>query len=198
MLAALRSRSLSLYSSPSSSILQQWKLGFPALERAFSSSANGGLLDLQEVEKVLSDVKADDVKVIPANDLCEWADFMVLATGKSAWHVKNIAQALIYKAVDFPGKGNVHFFSKQKQKGAQRLVLPSVEGQEGGKWIVIDSGKVIVHALDEKARAYYNLEDLWSKKKPEEDTIQDLEKAFVKIRPKNNSKRKPKPALKKA
>lgn len=33
-------------------------------------------------------------------------------------------------------------------------------------------GKVIVHALDEKARAYYNLEDLWSKKKPEEDTIQ--------------------------
>ncbi|BBG93912.1 Lojap-related protein [Prunus dulcis] len=174
MLAALRSRSLSLYSSPSSSILQQWKLGFPALERAFSSSANRGLLDLQEVEKVLSDVKADDVKVIPANDLCEWADFMVLATGKSAWH------------------------SKQKQKGAQRLVLPSVEGQEGGKWIVIDSGKVIVHALDEKARAYYNLEDLWSKKKPEEDTIQDLEKAFVKIRPKNNSKRKPKPALKRA
>ncbi|KAI5352051.1 PREDICTED: ribosome silencing factor [Prunus dulcis] len=185
MLAALRSRSLSLYSSPPSSILQQWKLGFPALERAFSSSANRGLLDLQEVEKVLSDVKADDVKVIPANDLCEWADFMVLATGKSAWHVKNIAQALIYK-------------SKQKQKGAQRLVLPSVEGQEGGKWIVIDSGKVIVHALDEKARAYYNLEDLWSKKKPEEDTIQDLEKAFVKIRPKNNSKRKPKPALKRA
>ncbi|BFG22006.1 hypothetical protein CerSpe_082800 [Prunus speciosa] len=98
MLAALRSRSLSLYSSPSSSILQQWKLGFPALERAFSSSTNGGLLDLQEVEKVLSDVKADDVKVIPANDLCEWAGFMVLATGKSAWHVKNIAQALIYKA----------------------------------------------------------------------------------------------------
>ncbi|CAB4294761.1 unnamed protein product [Prunus armeniaca] len=98
MLAALRSRSLSLYSSPSSSILQQWKLGFPVLERAFSSSANRGLLDLQEVEKVLSDVKADDVKVIPSNDLCEWADFMVLATGKSAWHVKNIAQALIYKA----------------------------------------------------------------------------------------------------
>lgn len=30
--------------------------------------------------------------------------------------------------------------SKQKQKGAQRLVLPTVEGQEGGKWIVIDSG----------------------------------------------------------
>ena len=30
--------------------------------------------------------------------------------------------------------------AKQKQKGAERLVLPSVEGQEEGKWVVIDSG----------------------------------------------------------
>lgn len=29
---------------------------------------------------------------------------------------------------------------KQKQKGVKRMLLPSVEGQEGGKWIVIDSG----------------------------------------------------------
>ncbi|PRQ39984.1 putative protein Iojap/ribosomal silencing factor RsfS [Rosa chinensis] len=173
MLAALRSR------SSSSLLLQRWRLGFPSLHQAFSSSAaKEGLLDLQEVETVLSDVKADDVKVIPANKHCEWADFMVLATGRSTWHVKNIAQALIYK-------------SKQKQKGAQRLVLPTVEGQEGGKWIVIDSGKVIVHALDENARAYYNLETLWTTKPSEREPIQDLEKAFVKVRPKNNSKRKP-------
>ncbi|OVA15380.1 Protein Iojap/ribosomal silencing factor RsfS [Macleaya cordata] len=51
---------------------------------------------------------------------------------------------------------------KQKQKGAERLLLPSVEGHQSGKWIVIDSGKVIIHALDEKARAYYNLESLWT------------------------------------
>ncbi|XP_050118936.1 protein Iojap-related, mitochondrial-like isoform X2 [Malus sylvestris] len=96
MLAALRSRSLPLSSASSSSLLQQWKLGFPV---ALSTFAGRGLLDLQEVEKVLSDVKADDVKVIPADKHCEWADFMVLATGRSTWHVKNIAQALIYKAV---------------------------------------------------------------------------------------------------
>ncbi|KAB2624877.1 protein Iojap-related [Pyrus ussuriensis x Pyrus communis] len=95
MLAALRSQSLSLSFSSSSSLLRQWKLGFPA---AYSTFAGKGLLHLQEVEKVLSDVKADDVKVIPAGKHCEWADFMVLATGRSMWHVKNIAQALIYKA----------------------------------------------------------------------------------------------------
>lgn len=57
-----------------------------------------GLLNLQDVEKVLSDVRADDVKVIPVGKQCDWTDFMVVATGRSTWHVKNIAQALIYKA----------------------------------------------------------------------------------------------------
>lgn len=38
--------------------------------------------------------------------------------------------------------------------------------------ICVSSGKVIVHALDEKAREYYNLEDLWtteiSQKEPDQ------------------------------
>ncbi|PON64790.1 Protein Iojap/ribosomal silencing factor RsfS [Parasponia andersonii] len=183
MWAALRSQSCSRFSSSSSSqLLRQWKLGFPSFNHTLSSpppyssssaamSENLGLLELPEVEKILSDVRADNVKVIPAKKHNDWADFMVIATGRSTWHVK------------------------QKQKGAKRLVLPSVEGQEGGKWIVIDSGKVVIHALDEKAREYYNLEDLWTSEPSEKEPIRDLEKALVKIRRKNNSK---KPAQKRA
>ncbi|PKI78340.1 protein Iojap-related, mitochondrial [Punica granatum] len=179
MWAALRSRLLQ--PSPPSLLNQQWKLGFAGLGRCLSTSGaesvgDRGLLDLQEVEKVLSDVKADDVRVIPAGKHFDWADYMVVATGRSTWHVKNIAQALIYKA-------------KQKQKGARHIILPSVEGQDSGKWIVVDSGKVIVHALDEKARAYYDLENLWTAEPPQKESKQDLDKAFVKIRPKNNSKK---------
>ncbi|GMY26456.1 protein Iojap-related, mitochondrial [Fagus crenata] len=174
MWAALRSGSRS---SPSFSFLQPWKQGLNFT--AFSSfTTNKAFLDLEEVEKVLSDVRADNVKVLPVPNHCDWADFMVVATGRSSWHVKNIAQALIYKA-------------KQKQKGAERLVLPSVEGQEEGKWVVIDSGRVIVHALDEKARDYYNLEGLWTTETSQKESDQELEKAFVKVRRKNNSKRKP-------
>lgn len=36
------------------------------------------------------------------------------------------------------------------------------------------SGKVIVHALDEKAREYYNLEGLWTTDKSQNDTAQVL------------------------
>ncbi|XP_065869544.1 protein Iojap-related, mitochondrial [Euphorbia lathyris] len=182
MLGALRSLSLHFSSSPASLYHQSWKLGSSGSYRSFISSLvefnsnTKSLLDLNEVEKVLTDVRADDVKVIPVGDRCAWTDYMVIATGRSTWHVKNIAQALYYKA-------------KDKQRGAERMMLPSVQGQEGGKWIVIDSGKVIVHALDENARAYYDLENLWNSKSSADESTQDLEKAFMKTRPKNNSKR---------
>lgn len=185
--AIFRSRAFSL-SSPYSHVIQSWKLGFPCVNRTLwtsfvdynSNNENDEkkTLNLQEVEKVLSDVKADDVKVIPVHNHCDYTDFMVIATGRSTWHVKNIAQALIYKA-------------KQKQKDAERLLLPSVEGQEGGKWIVIDSGPVIIHALDEKARSYYKLENLWMSERPTNKPDEGLEKTLVKVRPKNNSKKKP-------
>ncbi|CAH9096621.1 unnamed protein product [Cuscuta europaea] len=171
------------------------QLGFPPslLNRWLCSSAtemiplsggelrSGELLKLDEVEKILTDVKADNVQVIPIQKRDEFADFMVVATGRSAWHVRNIAQALIYKV-------------KQKQKGARRMLLPSVEGVEGGKWIVIDSGRLVIHAFDEKVRSYYNLENLWDtdSSKGDEDQDKYLENAFVKVRPKNNSKKRPK------
>ncbi|KAL3337365.1 hypothetical protein AABB24_029831, partial [Solanum stoloniferum] len=189
MWSVLKSRSFS--SSPAT---QQWKLGLSMLNRSlsFSSSAtnegadegirSGELLKLKEVETILRDVKADNVKVFPIPKHCDFADFMVVATGRSAWHVRNISQALIYKV-------------KQKQKGSKRMLLPSVEGQEAGNWIVIDSGKVVIHALDEKVRAYYNLEKLWSTYASNQDhgvgQGQDLDKSFVKVRPKNNSKKRP-------
>ncbi|KAL2559921.1 Protein Iojap-related [Forsythia ovata] len=175
MWSVLRSRALST--------AHQWKNSASSnFTRSFCSSdinnieKNRGLLSLNEVEKILTDVRADDVKVIPVPKHVDFADYVVIATGRSAWHVRNIAQALIYKV-------------KQKQKGAKRMLLPSVEGEEGGKWIVIDSGPLVIHALDEKVRAYYNLETLWSTGSSDEEHTQDLDKAFVKVRPKNNSKK---------
>ncbi|KVH97844.1 Oligomerization domain-containing protein, partial [Cynara cardunculus var. scolymus] len=153
MWPSIRHRSLGF----SSEAIHQWKSD---LNRSFCSSivnaTNGNgksgnvveLLNLEEVEKILRDVRADDVRVIPVKKQSEFANFVVVATGKSQWHVK------------------------QKQPGAKRMLLPSVEGQEGGNWIVIDSGSLIVHAFDEKARAYYNLEQLWTSKESSKEQSQ--------------------------
>ncbi|GAB2219596.1 hypothetical protein Droror1_Dr00007233 [Drosera rotundifolia] len=67
------------------------------LRRGFASQTSE-ILKLEEIEKVLADVKADNVRVVPVDEFCDWADFMVFATGRSDWHVKNIAQAIMYKA----------------------------------------------------------------------------------------------------
>ncbi|KAF3793705.1 Iojap-related protein [Nymphaea thermarum] len=155
-----------------------------ALFSSASASSSSSLLELEEVERVLRDVKAGDVRVVPVSKRCDWADFMVIASGRSAWHVKNIAQALIYKALIIP--------VKQKQKGADRLMLPSVEGHESGQWVLFDNfsplctsydplGGIIVHALDEKARSYYNLESLWTTEmQPRAPNQEDLGKALAK------------------
>ncbi|KAK8957166.1 hypothetical protein KSP39_PZI001449 [Platanthera zijinensis] len=138
-------------------------LGFVS---ATSPLQKRGSLELEEVQRVLADVKADDVTVIPVGGRCDWTDHVVIATGRSTWHVKNIAQALLHKA------GLRSAAAKQKQKGAERMMLPAVEGHVGGKWVVIDSGTVIVHALDEKARTYYDLESHFMKESPPKGSIQ--------------------------
>jgi len=35
---------------------------------------------------------------------------------------------------------NINF--KQKQKGSNRILIPIVEGQQVGKWVVIDKGNI--------------------------------------------------------
>ena len=163
MLAALRSRcsslpSLLLKSPPSPSLLNQsWKLlGLSA--PSFSSSAGGArdiseVLTVAEVEKILSDVKADNVIVIPTENQSCWADVTIIATGRSDWHLKNIAQALVYRVCILLSpysirRDRIQYLriavltieqAKQKQRGEKHVMLPFVQGYDT-KWIVIDYG----------------------------------------------------------
>ncbi|XP_074302084.1 protein Iojap-related, mitochondrial-like [Silene latifolia] len=175
MLAALRSRSSAIANLRP----HLWNLNRRNMMASLTPDIDGKteILKLEEVEQVLREVHADDVRVIPVSHFCDWTDYMVFATGRSTWHVRNIAEALVYKA-------------KRKQKDSPRMLLPSLDGEETANWIVIDSGTVMVHALDEQARAYYDLESHWTKEKTSVDSDLELDKAMVKVRPKNNSKRK--------
>ncbi|KAI5067329.1 hypothetical protein GOP47_0017857 [Adiantum capillus-veneris] len=114
----------------------------------FPSEGPIELLTLDEVKQVLEEVRAKDVIVFPVHDRCEWTDVMVVATGISDRHVRGIADALVYKI---------------KKKGiVESPLYPTIEGQFGGKWLVVDCGNIVIHALDEESRAYYRLEDLWT------------------------------------
>ena len=40
-------------------------------------------------------------------------------------------------------------------------VSPRVEGEDGGDWLAVDCGNVVVHVFTEEARDHYDLEGLW-------------------------------------
>mgnify|MGYP000860569178 FL=1 len=72
------------------------------------------------------------------------ADYFVICSGNSERQINAIIDEVIDK-------------EEENQVSVRR-----VEGKDGGKWVLIDLGDVIVHVFSASERAFYNLEKLWS------------------------------------
>lgn len=93
----------------------------------------------------LDDLKAREVVELDVRELTGMTDYMIIASGTSNRHVKSLADNV---AVSL------------KAMGEQPL---GVEGQEGGEWVLVDFGPVVVHVQLPETRAFYDLEKLWRK-----------------------------------
>lgn len=96
------------------------------------------------VTNVLDERKAENVVTIDVMGKTSFTDYMVIATGTSARHIKAlcgyVSQAL-------------------KEKG----VLPlGTEGEQGSEWVLVDLGDVILHVMTAQTREFYQLEKLWT------------------------------------
>ncbi|ROR34867.1 ribosome silencing factor [Inmirania thermothiophila] len=96
------------------------------------------------VERALDDMKAEDVRVLDVRDRTAITDFMVIASGTSQRHVRALAQEVAFQA---------------KKAGQPPL---GVEGEQAAEWVLVDLGAVVVHVMQPRVRAFYNLEKLWS------------------------------------
>jgi len=92
----------------------------------------------------LEDIKARDITVLDVRKLTSIADTLVIASADSARQVKALAH---------------HVRDKLKEAGAD---IVGVEGEEGGEWVLVDAGDIIVHVMQPAVRTYYNLEELWT------------------------------------
>ena len=99
---------------------------------------------LKFVKDNLESIKAENITILPVDQLTTITNYMVIATGNSNIHVRSIADNLI------------------EQAKKSKVSLLSTEGQEHANWVLIDLGDVIVHVMQDDARGYYNLEKLWS------------------------------------
>ena len=98
----------------------------------------------QQIAKVLSDKKAQNIVILNVGNLTVITDYMVIATGRSVLQTRALAEE-----VD----------DKMTQLG---IPLRSREGLQEGRWIVLDYGTVLVHIFHPDDREHYNLERLWA------------------------------------
>lgn len=92
----------------------------------------------------LEDLKGQDIKVLDVQKLTTVTDTMIVCTGTSNRHVKSLAQNVAEDA---------------KKAGFRPM---GIEGQEAGEWVLVDLGGVVVHVMQAQARAFYQLEKLWT------------------------------------
>jgi len=98
---------------------------------------------VRRIVAALEDIKGRDIRVLDVRGLTEIADFMVIASATSDRHARAVATRVI---------------DTLREEGVRPI---GSEGEGAADWILIDYGDVIVHVMQERTRAFYDLEKLW-------------------------------------
>ena len=104
----------------------------------------------KEIENILNDNKAIEVKSINLKDKTSIADFMIIASGNSSRHIQALSEILI---------------DNLKKRGINNCRL---EGRESNDWKLIDAIDIIIHIFHPEKRKFYDLERMWSELIPKE------------------------------
>ena len=103
-----------------------------------------------EIENILIDNKAIEIRSINLKDKTSIADFMIVASGNSSRHIQALSEILL---------------DALKKKGINNCRL---EGRNSIDWKLIDAIDIIIHIFHPQKRKFYNLERMWSELIPKE------------------------------
>ena len=104
----------------------------------------------KHIQKILSDNKALDIKIINLKNKTSIADFMIIASGNSSRHIQALSEILM---------------DGLKKEGVYNCRL---EGKDSKDWKLIDAIDIIVHIFHPEKRKFYDLERMWSELIPKE------------------------------
>ena len=96
----------------------------------------------------LEDIKGRDIVSLDVRKLTSLFDKVVIATADNNRQAAAMARNL-----------------QEKVKAAGGRVY-GIEGEQGGEWVLVDLGDVVVHIMQPAVRQHYNLEELWTPPKP--------------------------------
>jgi|TARA_Y100000590_G_scaffold66614_1_gene72180 iojap-like ribosome-associated protein len=103
-----------------------------------------------EIEILLNDNKAIEIKSINLKNKTSIADFMIIASGNSSRHIQALSEAVL---------------ERLKENGINNCRL---EGRESKDWKLIDANDIIIHIFHPEKRKFYDLERMWSELIPKE------------------------------
>ncbi len=103
-----------------------------------------------EIEQILNDNKAIEVKTINLKDKTSIADFMIVASGNSSKHMQALSEILL---------------EQLKKRGIANC---RIEGRNSNEWKLIDAIDIIIHIFHPEKRKFYNLEKMWSELIPKQ------------------------------
>jgi len=92
----------------------------------------------------LLEKKAKDMIILNVKGLSNFADYFVICSGTSDRQVRALTSSI------------------QENLKKSGIVPRGVEGENLGKWVLMDYDDLIVHIFYEPVRAFYDLERLWS------------------------------------
>ena len=94
--------------------------------------------------RTVSELKIEEITVVDVRGRTSYCDLLVLCTASSERQLRAAASQLV---------------STHKHAGRGRPL--GVEGQDSGRWALIDMGDVLVHVFYAHWRGYYDLDGLW-------------------------------------
>ena len=99
----------------------------------------------KNVIEALEDIKGFDIIDLDVRKLTSITDYMIIASASSTRQTRALAN-------------NIH--DKMKDLNVE---IVGIEGEGEGDWVLVDIGDIIVHIMTPTTRAYFNLEELWTK-----------------------------------
>ena len=96
-----------------------------------------------KIAQILYDKKAKDIVALNVKDLTVITDCMLIATGRSTIQVRTLADEVEERMAELGWEP------------ARR------EGQQEGRWVILDYGEVLVHIFHNEEREFYRLDKLW-------------------------------------
>ncbi len=95
------------------------------------------------IKKALEDKKAVNIEVLDVSRQTSLGDYFIIASCQSAVQVRACVDEIEEKLEE------------------ENVYVKHKEGYQGGSWILMDYGDIIVHVMQQETREFYAIERLW-------------------------------------